>query len=131
MRLLTPALRLQISEAFCLLLKTHSALRNPLKKGGLRACQGTINDSLDRMAILCASHSPSLCNSIKCHWPRHWGHTRRELGCSAAEKSLERKLGEAQKRNFKFTNGKNNVEVEMFAICDTNFTSKSCVVCNV
>ena len=41
-----------------------------------------------------------------------------KLGCSAAEKSLERKLGEAQKRNFKFTNGKNNIEVGMLAFCN-------------
>jgi hypothetical protein len=111
--LLTPALRLQISGAHCLLFKTHSALRNPLKKDGLRVCQETINDLLDRMVLLCAPHSPSQCNSIKRHWPRHWADTRRELGCSAAEKSLERKLGEAQKRNCKFANGKNNIEVGM------------------
>jgi hypothetical protein len=120
--LLTPALRLQISEAFCLLFKANSALQNPLKKDGLRVYQGAINDLLDRIVILCAPHSPSLCNSIKYHWPRHWGDIRRELGCSAAEKSLEKKLGEAQKRNFKFTtsNGKNNIEVGMYTICDTN-----------
>jgi hypothetical protein len=109
--LLTPALRLQISEASCLLFKTHSALRNPLKKDGLRVHQGTINELLDRMVILCAPHTKSLCNSIKHHWPRHWSDTRRDLGCSAAEKSLVRKLGEAQKGNFKFTNGRNDIEV--------------------
>ena len=111
--LLTPALRLQISETYCLLFRTHAFLRNPLKKVDLREYQGTINNLLDRMVILCAPHTKSKCNSIKYHWPRHWGDTRIQLGCSAAEKSLERKLGEAQKRNFKFTNGKNNIEVKI------------------
>ena len=115
--LLTPALQLQISETYCLLFRTHSALRNPLKKDALNVYQGTINDLLDRMVILCAPHTPSLCNSIKYHWPRHWGDIRIQLGCSAAEKSLERKLGEAQKRNFKFTNGKNNIEVIYLPFC--------------
>jgi hypothetical protein len=49
--LLTPALRLQISETYCLLFRTHSFLRNPLKKDDLRVYQGTINNLLDRMVI--------------------------------------------------------------------------------
>ena len=100
-----------IGEACSLLFKVHSGLRNPLEKGRLPVYQGTINDLLHATKQICMPHSPSNCESIKYHWPFHWGDTRRELGCSAAEKSLERKLGESQKRNFKFTNGKANVEV--------------------
>ena len=32
------------------------------------------------------------------------------MGCSAAEKSLERKLGETQKKCYRFTNGKGNID---------------------
>ena len=66
---------------------------------------------MQRSRSACPTPRPIANESIKYHWPFHWGDTRRELGCSAAEKSLERKLGESQKRNFKFTNGKENVEV--------------------
>jgi hypothetical protein len=38
------------------------------------------------------------------YWPLHWAHTRLQLGCAAEEKTLERKLGQSQKRNFRFTN---------------------------
>ena len=100
-----------IGEAYALLFKVHSGLRNPVERGHLPVYQGCVNDLLHAMKQICLPHSPSKCKSIKYHWPRHWGDTRRELGCSAAEKSLERKLGESQKRNFKFTNGKQNVEV--------------------
>ena len=37
--------------------------------------------------------------------------TRIQLGCAAAEKSLERKLGEAQKKYFPMTNGKDGAQV--------------------
>jgi hypothetical protein len=109
--LLTRELQIQIGEAYDLLMKVHTAVRIAVPKNSLPVYQAVINDLLDAMVVLCAPHTPSLCNSIKYHWPRHWQNTRRELGCSAAEKSLERKLGETQKRNFKFTNGRNDVEV--------------------
>jgi len=108
---ITERMRTAFAEAYSLLFKVHSALRNPVPKDRLPVYQGTINDLLSAMVKICMAHSPSKCQSIKYHWPRHWHQTRRELGCSAAEKSLERKLGEVQKRNFKFTNGRLNVEV--------------------
>jgi hypothetical protein len=37
-------------------------------------------------------------NSIKFHSPRHWIYFRLQLGCAAAEKTLERKLAETQKK---------------------------------
>jgi hypothetical protein len=36
-----------------------------------------------------------------------------ELGCSANEKSLERYLGEAQKKHFKHTNARYNTEDQL------------------
>jgi hypothetical protein len=48
---------------------------------------------------------------MKYHLPYHWADTRLQLGCSAAEKSLERKLGEAQKKYFPLTNGKHGAQV--------------------
>jgi hypothetical protein len=83
----------------------------PVVKHELAAYQNTINELLLIMVPICIPAYDSECNSIKFHWPRHWGDTRRELGCSAAEKSLERKLAETQKRNFKYTNKKDNTEV--------------------
>ena len=38
-----------------------------------------------------------------------------ELGCSANEKSLERYLGEAQKKHFKHTNARYNTEDQLDA----------------
>jgi len=66
-----------------------------------------------RYVGLYKTHSPSKCQSIKFHWPRHWGHTRRNLGCAADEKSLERKLGETHKKMFKYTSGKDDVLGQM------------------
>ena len=91
--------------------KVHASLRIPLLKENLAVYQGTINDLLTAMIIICTPSTKSKCKSIKYHWARHWKDIRGELGCAAHEKSLERKLAEAQKRNFKFTNGRYDVEV--------------------
>lgn len=109
--LLPPLVRRQICTVYDLIMKVHTSLRIPVRKDQLARYQGTINDLLAALVRLNAPHSATMCNSIKYHWPRHWQNTRRELGCSAHEKSLERKLGETQKKNFKFTNGRQNVEV--------------------
>ena len=102
--------RAKIGEAYSLLLEVHASLRFAILKTDLPRYQGVINDLLRAMVDLNTKYTPSECNSIKYHWPYHWSDTRRELGCAAAEKSLERKLGEVQKRNFKYTNGRNDVE---------------------
>ncbi len=60
---------------------------------------------------ICAPSTASGCNSIKFHQPLHWYLTRIEIGCSAMEKSLEKTLGESQKKPFKHTNAKFDVEV--------------------
>ena len=111
--LLTPELHAQIGEAYDLLMKVHTAVRIALPKGAVHVYQGAINDLLDAMVVLCAPNTPSECQSIKYHWARHWGNYRVDLGCSAQEKSLERKLGETQKKNFKFTNGRGDIEVPL------------------
>jgi hypothetical protein len=100
-----------LSKALRLLLKVHHALRNPILKTELQNYDNTIHDLVTAMISICGPHSPSGCNSIKFHWPFHWWLTRREFGCHANEKSLERMLGEAQKTNFKLTNSRYNVEV--------------------
>jgi hypothetical protein len=111
--LLTPELHAQIGEAYDLLMKVHTAVRIALPKGAVHVYQGAINELLDAMVVLCAPNTPSECQSIKYHWARHWGNYRVDLGCSAQEKSLERKLGETQKKNFKFTNGRGDIEVPL------------------
>jgi hypothetical protein len=99
------------ARLYDLLFHVHSSLRLPVASTDLTTYQATINDLLDAMVDVCEPSTKSHCNSIKYHWPRHWSDTRRELGCSAAEKSLERKLGEIQKKNFAFTNSRYSVDV--------------------
>ena len=53
------------------------------------------------------------CNSMKWHYPYHWGDTRKDIGCPALEKSLERKLSETQKRHYAFTNKKDDCDLQM------------------
>jgi hypothetical protein len=109
--LLTLPKKKKIGKAYELLFQIYAALRMPLVKHEIAAYQNTINELLLIMLPMCVPAYQTACNSIKFHWPRHWGDTRRELGCSAAEKSLERKLAETQKRNYKYTNKKDNTEV--------------------
>jgi hypothetical protein len=101
----------KFAKIYDLLFEVHSSLRLPVQKLALPRYQETINDLLDSMVEICAPVVKKKCNSIKYHWPRHWSDTRRELGCSAAEKSLERKLGEIQKKYFAYTNSRFNVDV--------------------
>jgi len=120
--LLPTYLREKFAGAYANLLHVHSALRNPMRKNAVHIFEAEVDELLQLMVEICTPHTKSNCRSFKYHWPRHWGDTRRQLGCSAAEKSLERKLGEVQKRNFKFTNGKNDVEVRS----DANIMSHVC-----
>lgn len=108
-----------LSKALRLLLKVHHALRNPVLKTDLPKYDNTIHELVTAMIAICGPHSPTGCNSIKYHWPYHWWLTRRDFGCSANEKSLERMLGEAQKRHFKHTNSRYDVEVT--SPCCINF----------
>ena len=94
----------KIARAHELLFQVHHGLRCPLPRAELAQYAARINDLLAAMVELCQPYNNSACKSIKYHWPRHWWETRLQLGCAAAEKSLERKLGQSQKRNFRFTN---------------------------
>lgn len=109
--MLSTRTKVQFSRVYNLLFKVHSGLRLPVRREDLGNYQGTINALLETMIQINTPSTKSKCNSIKYHWPRHWSDTRRQLGCSAAEKSLERKLGEIQKRNFSFTNSRHDVDV--------------------
>ena len=96
--------RTAFARAYEALFIVHHAIRNPLPRDRVPDYNEAIEDLLGMMVAICKPHTKSQCNSIKYHWPRHWAHTRIQLGCAAEEKSLERKLGQAQKRNFRFTN---------------------------
>jgi hypothetical protein len=109
--MLSEETKAQFARAYDLLFHVHASLRLPVRKDQLSQYQESINDLLDAMVEICEPSTKSKCNSIKYHWPRHWADTRRELGCSAEEKSLERKLGEIQKKNFSFTNSRFDVDV--------------------
>jgi hypothetical protein len=104
-------LRRDVAVAMELCIKVHTNLRLRVKKTEIQQYQDTINELLDRSVQICSPSTPSACASIKFHWPRHWSDTRRDLGCSALEKSLERKLGETHKNFFRFTNANGEKEV--------------------
>jgi hypothetical protein len=96
----------------------HHALKNPLPRSLVGDYNEAIEPLLRMMVAICQPHTKGLCNSIKHHWPRHWALARLQLGCAAEEKSLERKLGQSQKRNFRFTNKQEDT-------CEVrNFTSR-------
>ena len=101
---LSATTKLQIAEAYEHLFAVHHAFRNPLPRKQVHSYDLTISHLLHAMAQICALSTKSECCSIKFYWPRHWAHTRLQLGCAAEEKTLERKLGQSQKRNFRFTN---------------------------
>ena len=101
---LSATTKLQIAGAYELLFAVHHALRNPLPRDQVQNYDLTISQLLLAMVVICKPSTKKNCNSIKFHWPRHWAHTRLQLGCAAEEKTLERKLGQSQKRNFRFTN---------------------------
>ena len=116
--LLSAATKTKMALMYDLLFAVHSSLRLPVRTGQLAAYQETINDLLAIMVEINTPSTKKNCNSIKYHWPRHWSDTRRELGCSAAEKSLERKLGEVQKKNFAYTNVRYDVDVSVMNMCN-------------
>jgi hypothetical protein len=109
--LISSATKAKFAKVYDLLFNVHAGLRLPVPRTHLGQYQETIDDLLVAMMEINIPSTKSKCNSIKYHWPRHWADTRRELGCSAAEKSLERKLGEIQKRNYSFTNSRYDVDV--------------------
>lgn len=104
MKELRKSTRQTVGRAYELLFAVHHGLRCSLPAVDVDNYNATIAELLDVMLEINVDSTDGDCKSPKYHWPRHWAHTRRELGCAAAEKSLERKLGQSQKRNFRFTN---------------------------
>ena len=104
MKELRKSTRQTVGRAYELLFAVHHGLRCSLPAVDVDNYDATIAELLDVMLEINVDSTDGDCKSPKYHWPRHWAHTRRELGCAAAEKSLERKLGQSQKRNFRFTN---------------------------
>jgi hypothetical protein len=101
------------ATAFSLLFTVHASLRLPLKKTLVGQYQNDINELLHlikKIARTCTIRGKGV-DVVKLHLPYHWADTRMQLGCAAAEKSLERKLGEAQKKYFPMTNGKDGAQV--------------------
>ncbi len=109
--LLCNATKTLFRTAYNLLLKVHVSLRVPLAKQRVSHYQIDINELLSCMRTIYAFTTATTSKAMKEHLPYHWLQTRIQLGCSASEKSLERKLGEAQKKYFPLTNGKQEVQV--------------------
>ena len=112
--LLSEETRGTFASAFQLLFKVHHALRYPLFKGKLFEHDQDIKNLLRVMVSICAKNTKSGFNRFKYHLPYHWADARQQLGCSAAEKSLERKLGETHKKYYGFTNGRFDIKVMPF-----------------
>jgi hypothetical protein len=110
--------KLLIAKAYSMLYEVECGLRSPMRKSEVHVFEHLIECLLDAIIAICLPYSKSKCNSIKYHSPYHWGDTRVQLGCSPNERSLEKKLAETQKRNYTFTNKKDNVEVTLPMICD-------------
>ena len=109
---------------YCYTYTLHLALRTPLLKTNAKH-QLDINELLECIKHICERTSPSACNSAKYHLPYHWLDTRLQLGCSAAEKSLERKLGEA-KRNISHSQMENKTGPR-YSVCIT-FVRFTCTI---
>ena len=103
-----------------MVLLAHHMTRNPVRKDTINEYKTHIEKCLEAVIQICAPSSASGCNSIKFHQPVHWYLTRIEIGCSAMEKSLEKMLGESQKKPFKHTNAKFDVEVLTIRKCANN-----------
>ena len=75
-RIISDTTRSKFCDALSLLFEAHHGLRNPVFKDDLDSYQGKINFLLASLVDIALPWSKSLCQSIKFHWPRHWGHTR-------------------------------------------------------
>jgi hypothetical protein len=90
------------AKAYSLLFSVHASLRLLVLKMHLAGYQAEINELLHYIKTIARQciQSGNGCNIMKYRLPYHWADTRLQLVCSAAEKSLERQLGEAQKKYF-------------------------------
>jgi hypothetical protein len=76
--------RTKFCDALSLLFEVHHGLRNPVHKTDLDSYQGKIDFLLTTLVDVCLPWSKTQCNSIKYHWPRHWGHTRQVYALMSA-----------------------------------------------
>ena len=75
-KIVSDTTRAKFCDALSLLFEVHHGLRNPLHKSHLDSYQGKIDFLLTTLVDISMPWSKSQCQSIKFHWPRHWGHTR-------------------------------------------------------
>ena len=75
-KIVSDTTRAKFCDALSLLFEVHHGLRNPVHKSELDSYQGKINSLLTTLVDMSMPWSKSQCQSIKFHWPRHWGHTR-------------------------------------------------------
>jgi hypothetical protein len=80
-KIVSDTTRTKFCDALSLLFEVHHGLRNPLHKDDLDCYQGKINFLLATLVDIGLPWSKSQCNSIKYHWPRHWGQTRQVRSC--------------------------------------------------
>jgi hypothetical protein len=105
--------KLFCASACSKLYEVDAFLRWPAKKTKMAYYSMLIDDLLTILLEMSIPYVKCQGNSIKFHWPRHWVYFRLQLGCAAAEKTLERKLAETQKKFYKFTNGKGNIDYQI------------------
>ena len=89
--------KLLCASACCKLYEVNAFLRWPVKRAKLAYFSVLIDDLLQILVEISIPYVACQGNSIKFYWPRHWVYSRLQLGCAAAEKTLERKLAETQK----------------------------------
>jgi hypothetical protein len=75
-RIISDTTRSKFCDALSLLFEVHHGLRNPVFKDDLDSYQAKIDFLLTSLVDIASPWSKSQCQSIKFHWPRHWGHTR-------------------------------------------------------
>jgi hypothetical protein len=107
--------KLRCATACCKLYEVDALLRWPVKRAKLAYFSVLIDDLLQILVEMSIPYVSCQGNSIKFHWPRHWVYSRLQLGCAAAEKTLERKLAETQKKFYRFTNGKGDISSQIAA----------------
>ena len=105
--------KLLCATACCKLYEVDAFLRWPVKKNKLAYYSVLIDDLLQIILEIGLPYVKCKGNSIKFHWPRHWVYFRLNLGCAAAEKTLERKLAETEKKFYRFTNGKGDIDSQI------------------
>jgi hypothetical protein len=128
--LISDATKVVFAEAFQMLLKIHHMTRNPVFfKMKINDYKRHHEEFLKVLIHICKPSTKSRCKSIKFYQPTHWYFTRIETGCASMEKALEKMLGESQKKPFKFTNSRFDIEVYLYsyALSKCTFIAHYCM----